>query len=82
MQLIKPVHSDPLFDETLHFLHMSFANKGIDAINVSNILHNKVTSTIPPYFKNQSVPVLSYTYINTIASKILNYKKNTATYKY
>ena len=57
-------------------MHMSFANKGIDAINISNILHNKkVTSTRPPYLKNQSVPVLSYTYTNTIASKIFNYKK-------
>ena len=75
-RLFRPVQSKPLFVEGRHFLHMSFANKGIEAINVSNILHNKkVTSTITPYFKNQSVPVLSYTYTNTIAYKIFNYKK-------
>jgi hypothetical protein len=35
------------------FLHIPFANKGIDAINISNILNGKeVVKEIPPYFKN------------------------------
>jgi hypothetical protein len=33
-------------------LHLKFDNKGIDAVNVNNILnHKKVQSCIPPYFK-------------------------------
>jgi hypothetical protein len=43
------------------------ANKGIDAINISNILNRKeVAKEIPPYFKNQSVPIVSYSYTNSI----------------
>jgi hypothetical protein len=41
------------------FLHIPFANKGIDAINISNILNRKeVVKEFPPYFKNQSVPIV------------------------
>ena len=44
------------------FLKLSFANKGLDAINVDNIRHHKSNkSKIPPYFKDQSVPIASYT---------------------
>jgi hypothetical protein len=44
----------------LKFLHIPFANKGIDVINISNILNRKeVVKEIPPYFKNQSVPIVS-----------------------
>jgi hypothetical protein len=33
-------------------LHIPLANKGIDAINISNILNRKeVVKEIPPYFK-------------------------------
>ena len=75
-RLYKPVCTGPLTDENRHFMHIPFANKGIDAINVSNILHNKkVTSSIPSYFKNQSVPILSYKYTKTISSKIFNYNR-------
>ena len=75
-RLYKPVCTGPLTDENRHFMHIPFANKGIDAINVSNILHNKkVTSTIPSYFKNQSVPILSYRYTKTISRKIFNYNR-------
>ena len=58
------------------FLHIPFANKGIDAINISNILNRKeVVKEIPPYFKNQSVPIVSYSYTNSIGRKIFNYKE-------
>jgi hypothetical protein len=30
---------------------------------------------IPPYFKNQSVPIVSYSYTNSIGRKILDYKE-------
>ena len=75
-RLFKPVCTQPMTDENRHFMHLTFCNKGIDAINISNVLHNKkVISTIPPYFKNQSVPILSYRYTKTISSKIFNYNK-------
>ena len=55
-------------------LHIPFANKGIDAINISNILNRKeVVKEIPPYFINQSVPIVSYSYTNRIGRKMFNY---------
>jgi hypothetical protein len=30
---------------------------------------------IPPYFKNQSVPIVFYSYTNSIGRKIFNYKE-------
>ena len=57
------------------FLELSFANKGLDDIYLGNILHHKsVKSKIPPYFKDQSVPLISYAYIIPIASTNFNYK--------
>jgi hypothetical protein len=58
---------EPLHDNNRKFLHIPFANKQIDAINISNILNRKeVVKEIPPYFKNQSVPIVSYSYTNSI----------------
>ena len=60
----------------LSFLNLSFANKGLDGVNLGNILHHKlVQSKIPSYFKDQSVPIISYTYTKPIATKIFNYKR-------
>jgi hypothetical protein len=43
----------PLHENYKKFLHIPFANKGIDAINISNIFNRKeVVKEIPPYFKN------------------------------
>ena len=54
-RLFKPVRSEPLHDNNRKFPNIPFANKGIDAINISNILNRKeVVKEIPPYFKNQS----------------------------
>ena len=54
------------------FLKLLFAN---DGINLGNILHHKsVESKIPPYLKDQSVPIISYVYTRPIASKCFNYK--------
>jgi len=42
-------------------LHRLFANKGMDAINLGNILHHKyVRAMVPHDFKDQSVPIISY----------------------
>jgi len=57
------------------FLKLSFAYKGLDAINLSNILHHKsVKYKISPYFKDQSEPIISYAFTIHIATKIFNYK--------
>ena len=70
----KPVRSEPLHDNIRKFLHIPFANKGIDAINISNILNRKeVVKEISPYFKNQSVPIVSYSYTKSIGRKMFNY---------
>ena len=44
----------------------------LDAINLGNILYDKsVKSKIPSYFKDQSVPIISYTYTTPIATNKL-----------
>jgi hypothetical protein len=59
-RLFKPVRSEPHHDNNRKFLNIPFADKEIDAINISNILNRKeVVKEIPPYFKNQSVPIVS-----------------------
>jgi hypothetical protein len=75
--LFKPVRSEPLHDNNRKFLHIPFAIKGIDAINISNILNRKeVVKEIPPYLKNQSVPIVSYSYTNSIGRKFSTTKKH------
>ena len=57
------------------FLKIKFANKGIDALNLSNILnHKSVQSNIPPYFEYKESPCISHSYTNSVATKIFNYK--------
>ena len=59
------------------FLKIKFANKGIDALNVSNILNqNSVQNNFPPYFQNKESPCISYSYTRSVASKIFNYKRS------
>ena len=61
--------------DTRFFLKLSFANKSPYGINLGNILHHKsVKCKIPPYFKDQSVPIISYVYTRPIASKYFDYK--------
>ena len=76
-RLYKPVQTvSPEETPTRNVLKLDFRNKGLDTVNISNILnHKKVTSNIPAYFKNQS-PFwqLSYSYLSPIAPKIFNYK--------
>ena len=65
-RLFKPVGIKKDEIDKCFFLKLLFANKGLDGINLGNILHHKlVKSKIPPYFKDQSIP---------IATKICNYK--------
>ena len=56
------------------FLKLSFANEGLDGINLGNILHHKsVKSKIPADFKDRSMPIISYAYTRPIASTFFNY---------
>ena len=74
-RLFKPVGIKKDEIDKRSFLKLSFANKGLDGINLGNILHHKsVKSKIPPYFKDQSVPIISYVYTRPIVSKHFNYK--------
>ena len=75
-KLFKPPQINDNNTETCRqFLKLKFSNKGIDAVNLSNILrHKKVQSCIPEYFKFKSTPCISYKYTQTIASKLFNYK--------
>ena len=70
--LYKPVQTvSPAETPTRDVLKLDFRNKGLDAVNISNILnHKKMTSAIPAYFKNQSPPIISYRYSSPIAPKI------------
>ena len=57
------------------FLKIKFANKGINALNLSNILNQKcVQSNIPPYFEYKESLCISYSYTSSVATKIFNYK--------
>ena len=75
-RLCKPVQTVSSEETpTRDFLKLDFRNKGLDAVNISNILnHKKFTSNIPDYFKNQSPLATSYIYSSSIAPKIFNYK--------
>ena len=54
---------------------IKFANKGMDALNLSNILSQKsVQSNISPYFEYKESPCISYSYTSSVATKIFNYK--------
>ena len=56
-------------------LNISFCNKGIDYINLPQIVNNPdVIKLLPPTFKNES-PMVVYSLAKSIRSKIFNYKK-------
>ena len=76
------VKSDFSNVSTDKFLKLKFANKGIDTLNIGNILnHKKVTKHIPAYFKCQATPKISYTYTNSVASRVFNYKQSIRDFK-
>ena len=74
-RLFKPVTATQNDSEHRSFLKLKYINKGLDMINLVNILHHKkVVSKIPNYFKDQTIPQISYSYTHCIAPKIFNYK--------
>lgn len=57
-------------------MKIEFRNKGFDAINISNRLNHKdAKAATPPYIKNQRPPLLSYSNMPPIATKIFNYRE-------
>ena len=73
-RLFKPVRDNVNCNEIRSFLKLKFIKKGMDDVNLSNILHHKRTcEKVPQYFQNKSPPVISYKYSNTVAAKILNF---------
>jgi hypothetical protein len=53
-----------------------FSYKDLDAINLGNIQHHEsVKVMVPPLFKDQSAPIISYSYSSPIAPTLFNYKR-------
>lgn len=50
--------------------------RGIDAINISNVLHHiEVASKFQLYHQNSSVTVVFYIYTRTFVPEVFNYKQ-------
>jgi hypothetical protein len=50
-----------------------FANKGLDAINLDNIIYHKlVRATVPHYFKDKYVPVILFPTLSVLMTSKLN----------
>jgi hypothetical protein len=65
----KPVGTQKDEMDKRSFLKLSFVNKGLEGIHLCNILYNKsIKYQIQPYFKVQSVPIISYAYTIPIAT--------------
>lgn len=59
----------------MFLIKLLFANKCFETISLFNILHHKsVKSTIPLYFIDQSIPIISCNYTTPITATIFNYK--------
>ena len=73
-RLFKPVKSDVPAENPKHFMKIKFLHKGIDAINLPQLLRSQsVMDKIPAYFKDKEPPIISYQYTNTVANKLFNF---------
>ena len=73
-RLFKPVKSDVPAEKPKHFMKVKFLHKGIDAINLPQLLRSQsVMDKIPAYFKDKEPPIISYQYTNTVANKLFNF---------
>ena len=74
-RLFKPVQVTTVKNK--NFYHIRFRDKGLDHINVSQILrNNKVQDKIPVYFMDKEPPIIGYKFNRSIAGKIFNYKQS------
>ena len=73
-RLLKPVKSDVPAENLKHFMKIKFLHKGIDAINLPQLLRSQsLMDKIPAYFKDKEPPIISYQYTNTVANKLFNF---------
>ena len=73
-RLFKPVKSYVPAENPKHFMKIKFLHKGIDAINLPQLLRSQsVMDKIPAYFKDKEPPIISYQYANTVANKLFNF---------
>ena len=73
-RLFKPVKSDVPAENPKYFMKIKFLHKGIDAINLPQLLRSQsVMDKIPAYFKDKEPPIISYQYTNTVANKLFNF---------
>ena len=72
-RLFKPVKSDVPAENLKHFMKIKFSDKGIDAINLSQLWSRSVMDKIPAYFDDKEPPIISYQYINTVANRLFNF---------
>ena len=71
-RLFKPVKSDVPAEKPKHFMKIKFLHKGIDAINLPQLLRSQsVMDKIPVYFKDKEPPIISST--NIVANKLFNF---------
>ena len=62
------------------FIKVYFHNKGIDKVNLTNILRNKlVKSKVPIYSQEQDPPLVSYHYTTNISRSVFNYNQTLRT---
>ena len=55
-------------------MKIKFLHKGIDAINLPQLLRSQsFMDKIPAYFKDKEPPIISYQYTNTVANKLFNF---------
>ena len=79
-RLFKPVSTNNEIKKQT-FIKLFYRDRGIDLINLSNILHNKkVPSFIPPYL-NTNVPIISYKYTKNISSSLFNHVRTVSEFE-
>ena len=73
-RLFKPVKSDVPAEKPKIFINIKFLHKGIDAINLPQLLRSQsVMDKIPAYLKDKEPPITFYKYTNTVANKLFSF---------
>ena len=72
--LFRPVRSDVPAEKPKHFMKIKFLDKVVDAIKLPALLWStSITEKIPVYIRDKELPIVSYEYTSTVASKIFNF---------
>ena len=66
---------DVKVDKERDYINVLFHNKGMDMIGLQQILNSRRVMTALPSYLRGSPPVVSYTYMRSIAGKIFNNRK-------